>query len=107
MFPRTQRAETGLVPEDGDAQVVSCSDVWRFDVVTEQDQGDEQVVDVGLVNGEEHHGHVLLERRDEFWINTDNSSVKIELFYVTAKIIFCTVPLRHCAYLSKITCTIC
>lgn len=49
-----------LLPEDGDAQVVSSSDVWGFDVVTEQDQGDEQVVDVGFVNGEEDHGHILL-----------------------------------------------
>lgn len=36
----------------------------RFDVVTEEDQGDEQVVDVGFVNREEDHGHVLLQRQD-------------------------------------------
>lgn len=35
-----------------------------FDVVTEEDQGDEQVVDVGFVNREEDHGHVLLQRQD-------------------------------------------
>lgn len=34
-----------------------------FDVVTEQDQGDEQVVDVGFVYGQENHGHILLKRR--------------------------------------------
>lgn len=34
--------------------------MWGFDVVTEQDQGDEQVVDVGFVNREEDHGHILL-----------------------------------------------
>lgn len=52
------------LPEDRDAQVVSRSDVRSFDVVTEQDQGDEQVVDVRFVNGEEDHGHVLLRRQD-------------------------------------------
>lgn len=35
-----------------------------FDVVTEQDQGDEQVVDVGFVYGQENHGHILLKRQD-------------------------------------------
>lgn len=35
-----------------------------FNVVTEQDQGDEQVVDVGFVNREEDHGNILLRRQD-------------------------------------------
>lgn len=35
-----------------------------FDVVTEQNQRDEQVVDVGFVNGEEDHGYVLLQRQN-------------------------------------------
>ena len=38
--------------------------MWGFDVVTEQDQGDEQVVNVGFVNREEDHGHILLQRQD-------------------------------------------
>lgn len=33
--------------------------MWSFDVVTEQDQGDEQVVNVGFVNREEDHGFLL------------------------------------------------
>lgn len=47
--------------------------MWGFDVVTEQDQGDEQVVNVGFVNREEDHGHILLQRwdidyfKDERW----------------------------------------
>lgn len=53
-----------FLPEDWDAKVVSCSDVWSFDIVTEQYQGNEQVVDVGLVNREEDHGHILLEKQD-------------------------------------------
>lgn len=32
-----------------------------FNVVTKQDQGDEQVVNVGFVNGQENHGHILLQ----------------------------------------------
>lgn len=32
-----------------------------FDVVTEQNEGDEQVVDVGLVNRKEDQGSVVLE----------------------------------------------
>lgn len=58
---------TGLcevLPEDRDAQVVSSSNVGGFDVVTEQNQGDEQVVDVGFVNREEDHGYVLLQRQN-------------------------------------------
>lgn len=35
-----------------------------LDVVTEQDQSDEQVVDVGFVNRKEDHGHVLLQRQE-------------------------------------------
>lgn len=31
--------------------------------MTEQDQSDEQVVDVGFVNRKEDHGHVLLQRQ--------------------------------------------
>ncbi len=50
----------GLLPEDGDAEVVSSSNVRGFDVVTEQDQGDQQVVNVGFVNREKDHGHILL-----------------------------------------------
>lgn len=50
----------GLLPEDGNAEVVSSSNVRGFDVVTEQDQGDEQVVNVGFVNREEDHRHILL-----------------------------------------------
>lgn len=48
------------LPEDRDAEIVSSSDVRSLDVVTEQDQSDEQVVDVGFVNRKEDHGHVLL-----------------------------------------------
>lgn len=50
----------GFLPEDRDAKVVPSCDVRGFDVVTEQDQRDEQVVDVGFVNGKEDHGHILL-----------------------------------------------
>lgn len=53
-----------LLPKDRDAEVVSCSDVWSFDIVTEQYQGNEQVVDVGFVNREEDHGHILLEKQN-------------------------------------------
>lgn len=38
--------------------------MWGFNVVTEQDQGDEQVVNVGFVNREEDHGHILLKKPD-------------------------------------------
>lgn len=51
-----------ILPEDRDAEIVSSSDVRSLDVVTEQDQSDEQVVDVGFVNRKEDHGHVLLQR---------------------------------------------
>lgn len=62
----TRALSAGLLPEDGDAEVVPGCDVGGFDVVAEQDQRDEQVVDVGLVNREEYHGHVLLSGRDGF-----------------------------------------
>lgn len=53
-----------LLPEYRDAEIVSCSNVWSFDIVTEQYQGNEQVVDVGFVNREEDHGHILLEKQE-------------------------------------------
>lgn len=34
-LPDIRNENEGLSPEDGDAEVVSCSNVWRFDVVTE------------------------------------------------------------------------
>lgn len=52
-----------VLPEDRDAEIVSSCDVRSLDVVTEQDQSDEQVVDVGFVNRKEDHGHVLLQRQ--------------------------------------------
>lgn len=58
------RGWLNLLPEDRDAEVVSCSDVWSFDIVTEQYQGNEQVVDVGFVNREEDHRHILLEKQN-------------------------------------------
>lgn len=39
------------LPEDGDVEVVAGGDVGGFDVMTEEDERDEQVVDVGLVDG--------------------------------------------------------
>lgn len=50
-------------PEDRDAQVVSSSDVRCFDVVTEQNESDEQIVNVGFVDGEEDHGYILLKKK--------------------------------------------
>lgn len=47
-------------PENGDAEVVAGGDVRRFDVVTEEDQRDEQIVDVGLVDRQEDHGSAVL-----------------------------------------------
>lgn len=61
---KKMRAWLKLLPEDRDAEVVSRSDVRSFDIVTEQYQGNEQVVDVGFVNREEDHGHILLEKQD-------------------------------------------
>lgn len=52
-------------PEDRDAQVVSSSDVRSFDVVTEQNESDEQIVDVGFVDREEDHGYILLKKNDK------------------------------------------
>lgn len=54
-----------LLPKDWHAQVISSCNVWGFDVVTKQDQGDEQVVDVGFVHREKDHGHILLQRQDQ------------------------------------------
>lgn len=36
-----------------------------FDVMTEQNQRDEQVVYVGFVNWEEDHRHILLQRKEK------------------------------------------
>lgn len=52
-----------VLPENRDAEIVSCSNMWSFDIVTEQYQGNEQIVDMGFVNREEDHGHILLEKQ--------------------------------------------
>ena len=37
--------------------------MWGFDVVTEEDKGDEEVVDVGLMDREEDQGYILLLKK--------------------------------------------
>ena len=37
--------------------------MWGFDVVTEEDKGDEEVVDVGLMDWEEDQGYILLLKK--------------------------------------------
>lgn len=60
LYQKWKRGLLKALPKDRDAEVVPCSDVWSFDIVAEQDQGNKQVVDVGFVNGEEDHRHILL-----------------------------------------------
>lgn len=52
-------------PEYGDVEVVAGGDVGGLDVVAEEDKGDEQVVDVRLVHGQEDKGSVVLQNTDK------------------------------------------
>ena len=52
-------------PEAGNVEVVAGGNVGSFEVVAEEDEGDEQMVDVGLVYGEEDLGSVVLETRGQ------------------------------------------
>ena len=52
-------------PEDGNVEVVAGGNVGSFDVVAEEDEGDEQIVDVGLVHGEEDQGSVVLQTQGQ------------------------------------------
>lgn len=52
-----------LSPEDGDVEVVARGDVWSFDVVAEEDEGEQQVVDVGSVHRQKQERQVRLGQK--------------------------------------------
>lgn len=49
-----------LLPEDGDVEIVPCSNVGCLDVMAEKNECKEQVVNVGFVNRQEDKRQIHL-----------------------------------------------